>query len=742
MKDNPTGAKPKAHYPRNVHDFSARRVYSSKAGLIEPVKPIDTLPNEHIQIDVSDFLQSMPLSTSAFLRGRREFAFYYVPYTQLWSNFGQYMAQRKDRYSSAMKDTKFEPRISLKWLVKWCFDAMIYDILLNEGVWSSHSSDDYQFYLSINNQDSSTIITEDTPFSRIDKVVLHVKDIGGSTWHNHEVPFVTFPEEYFMHVVDDEISTYHPTVGQFAKDRFGFFRWSNMLRKLDMLRYGNFLPLFSPFYDYFFANYKSTDYANPFTLLVALHDAIEKIPSNYYVEPYRLLAYNKVYYTFFRNSFYELDYYVGDFNVDHLQCDSLENSILRPHHFSVEFLDMFQHQWKKDLFTSLMPDTQYGAVSELSFDVSSFTGNNGVIGYARTNEVPVRGDGDRVVWSQHSSVSTSVIDAEFRVDGTEVSPLGTSQQGLFYPENTIGVIADNSEVRSLTGSISGLSGTASFDVLALRRAEAIQGYRQTLLRCGNKTKDIMVGLFGVEPVWESDHDPAFIDAFGYDFAVDRVVSTAQTNDSLDTYDGKLGDLGGYIAKLGNTNHTIKYTTRGDYGVILPVCYNIFETEYNSYNIDPNILALTPEDHGIPDFMNLGFVPVTRRVLSVLPPLNTTPVEDLDKVLGYSSPYYEKKLDIDLVHGIFCSFNSIIDDGINEIGVHQYFGDFSHWVAPRSDMQSALVTTVKQFYIDPRVLNGNFLLAADGRQETDQFICNTYFKVKRTNWLSHLGLPNF
>ena len=742
MKDNPTGAKPKAHYPRNVHDFSARRVYSSKAGLIEPVKPIDTLPNEHIQIDVSDFLQSMPLTTSAFLRGRREFAFYYVPYTQLWSNFGQYMAQRKDRFSSAMKDTKFEPRISLKWLVKWCFDALIYDILLNEGVWSSHSSDDFQFYLSINNQEPTTRITENTSYEPITKVTLHVKDVGGDTWHNHEIPFSIFGSiNTFMHVVDDVSQSYTPSVGEFAKDRFGFYRWSNMLRKLDMLRYGNFLPLFSPFYDFFFANYKSSDYADPIGYLVSIHDAIDKIPANYYVEPYRLLAYNKVYYTFFRNSFYELDYYVGDFNVDHLNCASLDSSVLYPFHFSVEFLDMFQHQWKKDLFTSLMPDTQYGAVSELTFDVNNFLGTGGIIGNLRDNTV--YSEDNEVVWK--GSVSTSrpsPIDAEFSHSNGKYSPLDVNGEPLTYGDSQIGYIDDVVNSPYPAAGNLGITGTASFDVLALRRAEAIQGYRQTLLRCGNKTKDIMVGLFGVEPVWESDHDPAFIDAFGYDFAVDRVVSTAQTNDSLETYDGKLGDLGGYIAKLGNTNHTINYTTRGDYGIILPVCYNIFETEYNSYNIDPNILALTPEDHGIPDFMNLGFVPVTRRVLSVLPPLNTTPAEDLDKVLGYSTPYYEKKLDIDLVHGIFCSFNSIIDDGINERGVHQYFGDFSHWVAPRSDMQSALVTTVKQFYIDPRVLNGNFLLAADGRQETDQFICNTYFKVKRTNWLSHLGLPNF
>lgn len=726
MKDNPTGAKPTAHYPRNVHDFSARRVYTSKAGLIEAVKPIDTLPNEHIQIDVSDFLQSMPLATSAFLRGRREFAFYYVPYTQLWSNFGQYIAQRKDRYSSAMKDTKFEPRISLKKLYEWCAIAMLCDIVINHNSRHRYSVD------------GLTSVNESLPFGQNPEFSFTYRTV---TAHKK---FNNFSSQ-FTKVENDDIVNYNPTFGEFMNDRFGIPRWSNMIRKLDLLRYGNLVPVFSPFYDFLVdADSKPDEELGDSNIFrshwLAFTQAFETIPDNYYVEPYRLLAYNKIYYTFFRNSFYELDYYVGDFNVDFLTCSTLESSVIPISSLSVQFLDMFQHQWKKDLFTSLMPDTQYGAVSELTFDVNNLVGDGTRIGSVANPYV--RGTGIPISWKGSKNPSQpSPIDAEFSHDGNgNYQPLDIDGNPLKNDNSSNSGQLVLTVVESTSGPL-GITGTGSFDVLALRRAEAIQGYRQTLLRCGNKTKDIMVGLFGVEPVWESDHDPDFIDAFGYDFAVDRVVSTAQTNESLETYDGKLGDLGGYIAKLGNTNHTIKYTTRGDYGVIMPVCYNVFESEYNSYNIDPNILALTPEDHGIPDFMNLGFVPVTRRVLSNLPPRLSLTSADLDKVLGYSTPYYEKKLDIDVVHGIFNSFNSILEDENQRYPV-QYFGDFAHWVAPRSDMQSALVTTVKQFYIDPRVLNGNFLLAADGRQETDQFICNTYFKVKRTNWLSHLGLPNF
>ena len=465
---------------------------------------------------------------------------------------------------------------------------------------------------------------------------------------------------------------------------------------------------------------------------------LNSIPENYYISPFRILAYNKIFYTYFRNSYYDLDYYVGDYNVDHLQCDSLASSLLDNSMFSLKFLDMYQHQWKKDMFTSLMPDTQFGAVSEFSVSSVAITGDGTKIGVV--GNVNVYGDdiqsNDGYTAVDNFNVLTSTGSVGDTVRFMEVGHDGNTQSAFLHSH------LQNPDVNAVNGTILGLGITSVGDVLALKRAEAIQRYRQTLLRCGNKTKDIMVGLYGVEPVWESDHDPAFIDSFGYDFAVDRVMQTATTNSDPTTYDGKLGDLGGQIARLGSNKHKINYTTHGDFGVVMCLCYQVLETEYNSYNIDKNNLTLTPEDRYIYDYQDLGFVPVTRRLLSNLPQdISSAASEDLDQVLGYGTPYFEKKIDIDVVHGILCTYDS--PRSITKVEDNpDYFGDFSHWVAPRTDMQSALVTLVKNFYIDPRILNGNFLMAADGRQESDQFICNTYFKVYRTNTISDLGLPKF
>ena len=218
MKGMPTGEKPKAHYPRTSHDFSARRVYHNKVGMITPIKPIDSVPNEHFEIEVSDFLQSMPLATAAFLRGRREFAFYYVPYHQLWSNFGQYMAQRKDRFSSAMKDSKFEPRIALKRFFQWCANVMFYDLSLK-----------YPSYIRPNNQ----VQTVESLTSDISTFNFVYDVAGQQSWSVDLFALSTQRGQewdYFYHshyfVVDDVPVRRVPTLREYCFDKFGQSRWS------------------------------------------------------------------------------------------------------------------------------------------------------------------------------------------------------------------------------------------------------------------------------------------------------------------------------------------------------------------------------------------------------------------------------------------------------------------------------------------------------------------------------------
>ena len=125
--------KPTEKCARNAFDLGNKHVYSAKAGMIIPVKAIHTVPGDHFEIKISDFTQTFPMNTAAFLRGRKEFALYFVPYKQSWSNFNQYIATREDVYSSNMNSITYEPRMSLydiqliclEFVALYCHDVIL-----------------------------------------------------------------------------------------------------------------------------------------------------------------------------------------------------------------------------------------------------------------------------------------------------------------------------------------------------------------------------------------------------------------------------------------------------------------------------------------------------------------------------------------------------------------------------------------------------------------------------------------
>lgn len=689
--------KPTEKCARNAFDLGNKHVYSAKAGMIVPVKAIHTVPGDHFEIKISDFTQTFPMNTAAFLRGRKEFALYFVPYKQSWSNFNQYIATREDVYSSNMNSITYEPRMSLydiqliclEFVALYCHDVILPNVFKER---SSHHS---------------TLLDQINPNRIYTPLVLT------SGFYN-------------------KTSTSY-TAKDYLYDVFGYPRWNNVLRKLDMLGYGNFFP----FFDIFIKNYESSirttetiTYDKFFELLNSALSYAKSQFSNFknrYVNLYPITTYNKVYYDMFRNSYYELDYDVRNYNLDFKLCNNVSTSIVQIQDIPITFFDIQYHQWKKDLFTAVLPDTQFGAVSLLPSSGSagnvvftSTTTSSDLNRYSLATGDPVTGDHNIQVVNRN----------------------GTSK--MYAPDIDSTIVHNH----SITGGATLTGITTSFDVLALKRAEALQGYRQALLRAGNKTSDVFRAVFGRAPRYDEDAHPYFIDAFGEDIFVDAVVSIAETNlENADKQNssGKLGDLGGRALMNGNSD-TIKFDS-SDFGIILIVQYIVPQSEYNSYMLDPHLANLTPEDHWIPAFENLGFSPVIGEYLNNSISLTS---EKLNRVLGYVPRYFEFKCDVDKVHGSFCEVASsslyrghaVVSGSTLVDRTASFTGELSHWVTPRSDMQATSTTLTRNFYVDPAVLDNVFLVAADGTYSTDQFICNTYLDVKAVRPMSVLGLPNF
>lgn len=115
--------KPKVHPSKNGFDLSRKHVFSSKAGQLKPCLAVETVPGDNFEIDVTSLTRTMTLNTAAFLRGKQRYDFFFVPYSQLWHPFNQFISQRTDKHSMTQKGHLYCPVTELKTLLDWITDC-------------------------------------------------------------------------------------------------------------------------------------------------------------------------------------------------------------------------------------------------------------------------------------------------------------------------------------------------------------------------------------------------------------------------------------------------------------------------------------------------------------------------------------------------------------------------------------------------------------------------------------------
>lgn len=700
--------KPVADHGRNQFPLDNRHIYSMKAGQITPVKCFHYKPADFFRFKVKDFSLTFPMNTAAFLRGRKEFAFYSVYYNAVWSLYNQYQGTRPDPktsvFGASILQTQLkEPRIALLDLLTACWSQFVY----------------YCYY------------TYDTKYDAQgnDNTVLQQRYAQGTLLNRAYTDFsngITVEDcwtqrfsaaaqsrIYYTPWETNNLSSF--TVRDFMFDIVGQPRCFNWLRKLDMLGYGNFYPLFKKTEAQIIARGNGikgdvsaqqtyTHLQEDLTLLmIDLFDATVRYDTSAgfstatnlqpkYVNLYPICAYNAIFYHFFRNSYYDLNYNTHDYNLDFMSLVNSSSSnymIADLQDFSTRFLDIEYHQWKKDKFTAVLPDQQFGAVAKLDISNVNIINDHVMSGSGVTN------------------VSAG------NVSSSEPGKLLTASTPNYYPDWTI---------------------PNAVDVVALKRAEMLQDYRQQLMRAGNKTSDVFRAIYGESPSSEHEEDivPRFLETFGEDIFVDPIVSTADTGQPVN---GNLGDLSAR-GKLSGDSKEFTFNAGGNFGVILALAYVVPQAEYNSYMTDKHLEELTPEDHYIPQFENLGLEDIYTPELNCLRSLN-----DMAS-LGKAPRYHHKKTEVDMVHGAFVSEFSTSSSPWYSAVASDFYGDFNHWVSPRTEFQYRKNTLLRDLYVNPSVLDNVFVRAAGADQADDQFICNTYFDIQATKELSKVGFVSF
>lgn len=418
-----------------------------------------------------------------------------------------------------------------------------------------------------------------------------------------------------------------------------------------------------------------------------------------------LLAYQKVYQDFFRWSqwesadptSYNVDWYNGSGNlfgtgITH-NVPSSSDYWKRENMFSLRYCN-----WNKDMFMSMLPNSQFGDVSLMAVD-----------GADNVDFIPVE------IYNDSTKRTSLATTAQSVNNGTESVSLQfpTAVNEGPFPANSP-LIARMSQLK------------AGFTVLALRQAEALQKWKEITQSTDTDYRSQIKAHFGVNVPASDSHRALYIGGIAQNLDISEVVNT-----QLDSSDSQAYIYG---KGVGTGTGRFNFNTGGSYYVIIGIYHNMPLLDYEMSSPDSQLLVTNIEDLPIPEFDSIGMQPIN--LAQFVNQAYSDNVIDLTKAtLGYLPRYYAWKTKVDVVKGAFTS-------------------TFRNWVAPItpdyytrmfdfkaiSGTSSGLKVTYPFFKVNPSVLNPIFAQNCDSTWATDQFLVNCNIECHKVHSLSSDGMP--
>ena len=411
------------------------------------------------------------------------------------------------------------------------------------------------------------------------------------------------------------------------------------------------------------------------------------------LNPFPVLAYQKIYQDYFRFSqwedaapwTYNLDYILSS-NALKLQVDLVKSAGSGvPSMFTLRYCSL-----DKDYFNGLLPTPQYGD--------TAIAGPLSGSGY-------VIADGNRRV-DLHFSMNKSTSDAaNYRSlmipkNGGDVTYFGLESGD---PNQISGTFSSAYTIGSVPWSVN--SGTMGLSILLLRQAEALQKWKEITLSGDLDYKTQLQKHWNVNVSEDNSYMCKYLGGIANNLDISEVINT-----NLDSPESEAEIHGkGVSASNGNINFSSH-----QYGLIMCVYHCKPIIEWNANNLLPRMLTKTKAtDYAIPEFDQIGMESVLRGQFIY------NAAQNWSSPIGYAPRYIDYKTTFDVVHGEF-------QDSLKP------------WVIPHTlSMTFGNDINFKTFKVDPAVLDNMFGVAAS---EADQFRCTAYFDIKTVRNLDRDGLP--
>lgn len=463
------------------------------------------------------------------------------------------------------------------------------------------------------------------------------------------------------------------------KNYFGFDRADLAYKLMHYLRCGNF------------NNSTTRNYGTVVDTSVASYS--QKCRFNLNLSVFPLLAYKKFCQDYFRYSqwqdsspyLWNIDYYTGTSQKLFSSLPSTGDSYWNNN----TMFDLEYCNWNKDLFMGILPDSQFGDVA--SIDTGGLKSQ------------------DLYVEARTSSSSSSRLYL-----GAKVSPSSADFSVNAGPDAAL----------SNPLFVSMPSVAASFDVLALRRGEALQRWKEISLNVPQNYRSQVKAHFGVDVGENMSGMSTYVGGDSSSLDISEVINTNLQSGSTQS-EAVIAGKG-----VGSSQGSEKFEAR-DWGVLMCIYHNVPLLDYVSSAPDPQLFVSQNTDLPIPELDSIGMQSVPVSMYSNSDAEFVTGFSSADFTMGYLPRYYSWKTSYDYVLGAFTTTEK-------------------EWVAPVTsavwkNMLSTITTgsssiTYNIFKVNPSVLDSIFQVNADSKWDTDPFLINCAFDVKVVRNLDYSGMP--
>lgn len=464
-----------------------------------------------------------------------------------------------------------------------------------------------------------------------------------------EMPYVTCEQiaNYLNAIVPSGPQSY-------ARNYFGYYRGDLSAKLLEYLGYGNY-----------YAYSDGTTWSE------------RPLSYNLQLNVFGLLAYQKIYSDFYRESQWEkcspstfnVDYMsgIGSMNVTGIDSEDFYNDY--------NMFDLRYCNWQKDLFHGVLPRQQYG-------DVASISG----VG-------PVTAAGHSLILANQATNSAG-------------SPLKTT------PGNT-------------SPASSPVLASAEFSILVLRQAEFLQKWKEITLSGNKDYKEQIEKHWNVSPGDGFSEMCTYLGGIDSSLDINEVVNNNITGDNAADIAGK---------GTGVSNGRISFNSQGRYGLIMCIYHCLPLIDYTCDITSPIYTKVNATDYAIPEFDRVGMESVPIVTLLNDPKTSTTSIEG---IAGYAPRYISYKTDIDTSVG---AFKTSLKNWIISFDNQSVKNQFIEGGNPTEQRPRDVLFNYTSFKVNPNSVNSLFAVAVDSSVDTDNFLCTSFFDVKVVRNLDTDGLP--